>query len=242
MSQTGDVPPIITYPEFLTTPIAPSPIVTKTRLLATLYAFAGISALLYGTKTLLVMPMLEQLTEARISLVETASTNVRKLVLQLQNVVSEIPMTISEDKKDEDSEDEDPSELFHRDVGVQTSRPPSPTSYLNPLMDKKLASTVEAHVAKLGSIGHSLTYLLEESHSEGHDTADLSSTIGILREYLDGLAYVTPSFQYGAGGYGAYAAQGKNDDDEISRVKASIRGVKGVLLSARSFPAATRAR
>ncbi len=40
----------------------------------------------------------------------------------------------------------------------------------------------------------------------------------------------------GVGGYGA----NKEADDEISRVKAGIRGVKGVLLSARSFPGGVR--
>jgi hypothetical protein len=63
--------------------------------------------------------------------------------------------------------------------------------------------------------------------------------IGVLREYLDGLAYVTPT--YGFGGVGSYAGTAGEKDDEISRVKAGIRGVKGVLLSARSFPGGVRA-
>lgn len=38
-------------------------------------------------------------------------------------------------------------------------------------------------------------------------------------------------------GYGAVGANaGDVNDDEIARVKAEIRGVKGVLLSARNFP------
>jgi len=238
-AQPRDTPPIITYPEFLTTPTAPSPLVTRARLIATLYTFAGLSTLLYGTNAYLVTPMIAQLTTARLSLSATALSNVRRLVSQLQTVVSEIPMTTSL-HQDEESEDEDPTELFHRDVGVQTSRPPSPTSYLHPSMDKKPASTVDEQATRLSALGTSLTGLLEDAVSEGHDQADLSTTIGMLRDYLDGLAYVTPSF-YGAGGYSSFTAQNK-EDDEIGRVKASIRGVKGVLLSARTFPGPTRTR
>jgi hypothetical protein len=233
-----DTPPIITYPEFLTTPTAPSPLVTKSRLLATLYAFAGLSTLLYGTKNLLVTPMLAQLTESRLSLAETAASNLQRLVLQLQNIVSEIPVTISQEKKDEDdSEDEDPTDLFHRDVGVQTSRPPSPSNYLNPMMENRQASsTVEEQALQLRSIGESLKGLLVDVETGGQDSTDLSSTIGTLREYLDGLAYIVPTYGNGIGGFGGQARM--SDDDEIGRVKASIRGVKGVLLSAKSFPSA----
>jgi hypothetical protein len=54
-----------------------------------------------------------------------------------------------------------------------------------------------------------------------------------LTEYLEDLVYVVPH-RYGRPGFEGLTDSG--DDDEISRVKASIRGVKGVLLSARSFP------
>lgn len=37
-------------------------------------------------------------------------------------------------------------------------------------------------------------------------------------------------------GYGAGPKIGETNDDEIAKVKAEIRGVKGVLLSARNFP------
>jgi hypothetical protein len=61
----------------------------------------------------------------------------------------------------------------------------------------------------------------------------------VLREYLDGLAYVAPTYGYGVGGY-AGLSQNNKEEDEIGKVKASIRGVKGVLLSTRSFPGVAR--
>lgn len=180
--------------------------------------------------------MLAQLTTSRLSLAETAKDNLRRLVLSLQSVVSEIPPIVNAIRIDEESEDEDPSELFHRDVGVQTSRSPSPSNYLN-IVEKIPDSVVEEHSGRLKSLGTSLAGLLQDSTNQANDSTTLSSTIADLTEYLNGLAYIAPSFSYGAGGYGSFAAP--KEDDEIKRVKDSIRSVKGALLSARSFPAAT---
>ena len=47
---------------------------------------------------------------------------------------------------------------------------------------------------------------------------------------------------YGGSMAGAGSGNGSERDDEIARVKAEIRGVKGVLLSARNFPAGGRGR
>lgn len=64
--------------------------------------------------------------------------------------------------------------------------------------------------------------------------------MGVLREYLDGMAFVPPSYNFGYGGTNGVGK--KEEEDEISRVKLGIRGVKGVLLSARSFPGGVRGR
>lgn len=80
--------------------------------------------------------------------------------------------------------------------------------------------------------------MISDSNEEGENTTELETTIGILREYLDGIAYVPPVYGFN-NGYGSSSTS--KEDDEIARVKASIRGVKGVLLSARSFPGGVRA-
>lgn len=180
--------------------------------------------------------MITQLTTSRLSLASTASTNLATLISKLESLVSEIPPTISKPvhAAEEESEDEDPTELFHRDIGVQTSLPSSriPSRPTSPA-----PSVLNTQVSRLASLKSELSTLLSESTSEGQEGADLSTTVGVFREYLDGLAYVVPT--YGYGGVGSYG--GKEPDDEIGRVKASIRGVKGVLLSARSFPGGARA-
>lgn len=182
--------------------------------------------------------MLEALTTSRLSLASTTSTNLEKLITKLEGIVSEVPPSSKSkaDEKEADSEsDEDPTEMFHRDIGVQTSLPASP--FLSrPTSPSPQATTLDGQTARFTSLNNSITGLVEDSTAEGQSTNDLSTTISLLREYLDGLAYVAPSYGY-ANSYSGVLGNGAKDmDDEIGKVKDSIRGVKGVLLSARSFP------
>ena len=183
--------------------------------------------------------MLASLTTSRLSLAETTSENLQKLISKLEGVVSEIPagknVKTEVEGEDEEESDEDPTEMFHRDIGVQTSLPATP-SLSRPASPGPQLTLLDDQTARLTSLNASISGLVEDSTVEGHETNDLSTTISILREYLDGLAFVPPSYGYGTS-YGALGGGNSKDlDDEIGRVKASIRGVKGVLLSARSFP------
>jgi hypothetical protein len=64
----------------------------------------------------------------------------------------------------------------------------------------------------------------------------------VLREQLDSLAYVAPNYGFtGVAGYTTGNVANKEKDDEILMVKAEIKSMKGVLLSARSFPGGVRA-
>lgn len=181
--------------------------------------------------------MVASLTESRHELAETSKNKLNEFITRLEGVVSEIPtgnapITPAAGEDGEES-DEDPTELFHRDIGVQTSPPISRSSSPAPEKD----SIVGTQTSRLTELKESLQGLVDDSMSEGHDVTELEGTIGVLREYLDGMAYAPPTYNYS--GYGSNNT--KEQDDEISRVKASIRGVKGVLLSARSFPGGVRA-
>jgi hypothetical protein len=240
---TRDVPPIITYPEFLITPTQPAPLITARRLLGTLYLFGGLSALLYGTNHYLITPMIAALTSSRHELTGTAQENLDKLIAKLQGMVSETPQSFLATPRQEESEEEDsdsdPTELFHRDIGVQTSLPASP-SFSRPASPPPATTTLEEQTSRISGIASHITGLNEASTSEGQEISQLSTCNGILREYLESLAYFPSSYTYGAGGlYGGMSQKSETVDDEIAKVKAQIRGVKGVLLSARSFPAGT---
>jgi hypothetical protein len=200
----------------------------------------------YGTNTYLIAPMLEQLTTSRLSLAESASDNLQTLMRKLEELVSAIPPSGKGlVGLDEESEDEDPSEMFHRDIGVQTSLPSSP--HASRPSSPSPTSELEGQATRLSVLSTSLKGLVEDSTSEGRNVSDLSTTVGVLREYLDGLAYVVPSYGYGVGGYGVggytgLVGAGGKEEDAMARVKSSIRGVKGVLLSARTFPGVGRVR
>lgn len=229
-----DTPPIITYPEFLTKPVAPPPLITPTRILNTLYAFGGLGALIYAASTYLVKPMSESLVDARHQLAETAQEKIDKFNEKLKPLVSEVPEPINGQGEaykdaDSDSEDDDPTELFHRDIGVQTSEAElaqEPPAEAQP-------DTVNKQTAKATLISTQLAEMDLSMMSELHEQGKVDNEIRSLTTYLDTLMYHPPSFTYGSSlSYG----QKKDEDDEIGSVKKEIRAVKGLLISARSFP------
>lgn len=80
----------------------------------------------------------------------------------------------------------------------------------------------------------SLGEMLTTARAEGYETAEVEGAMIILKDYLESIAYAPPTYGFMSG----YPNGRKEEDDEIMRVKREIRGVKGTLLSARSFPGA----
>ncbi|KAK4111150.1 hypothetical protein N656DRAFT_780949 [Canariomyces notabilis] len=256
-----DRPPIVTYPEFLTKPARPPPLVTVNGFLNTLYAFAGLATAVYGTSRYIAQPMADSLTEARVSLHETAKQDLAKLVSKLESTVSDIPTPKLKDTKPPAAEDndaassyDDPTELFHRDIGVQTSRPPSPfnstaiptaTSFFGLSSQSQSSnrqpqeSPTALQTRQLSSLTASLKMLGDGLVSQTESLGEVQTVLDLLKEDLDTLsATQTTDF---VGGYSLYGAASRNEpDDEIRQAKENIRRVKGVLLSTRSFPATTR--
>ena len=193
--------------------------------------------------------MVNTLTDARISLHDTANQDLTKLVSKLESTVSELPppkpsksLPTDAPTKDDDaaSSYDDPTELFHRDIGVQTSLPASPTlrsAQPQPPPGQLLAPNPTArqmqHLARLTAAVKSLNEGLDD-HTES--LGDVQTVMDMLKQDLDKLsAAAATDF---VGGFSLYGAAGKNEpDDEIKRAKENIRRVKGVLLSTRSFPA-----
>ncbi|KAK4455049.1 peroxisomal membrane protein PEX14 [Podospora aff. communis PSN243] len=239
-----DRPLIITYPEFLTKPVRPPPLMTMNGFLNTLYAFGGFSTLLYGTSKFVVEPMVQSQTEARISLHETAKDSLTKLVEKLKGVVSEIPPSVktapshtdnSHDEDDAKSSYEDPHELYHRDIGVQTSLPSSPAGSDYEESPPEPASHRQAR--RLTELVASVKAVSDGLIGQTEDLGDVKSLLDVFRDELDQLS--TAGLEYGTG-FSMYGSANRNEpDDEIKKAKENIRRVKGVLLSTRSFPAST---
>lgn len=203
-----------------------------------MYAFVGLSTLLYGTSKYLIAPMVENLTDARTELHDVTSKRLDSLVAQLEKTVSVIPPTKSQAELSEDndsSDAEDPSEMFHRDIGTQTS-----------LIDDKATPAVKEaepaskrHADNLASLSKTLSVLKDQFRAQSEGFEDVKTVLDVFRDDLDGMTY--GGHTDFVGGYDIYGSAKKNEpEDEIRKVRDNIRRVKGVLLSTRNFPASTR--
>ena len=258
-SPKRDIPPIITYPEFLLKPQKPPPLVTFERLANAAYAFAGISALTWGTSKYIVQPMLDSLTEARHSLAETAKSDLTTLTTKLESTVSHVPYIPSlsqqqhnhSKQEDEASEDEDPTELFHRDIATQTSphlsRTHSLSSDTSSTTSAKDPTTTQS--SRLRSLHSTISSLLSSQTTHfSHDR--LATAISDFQATLDKLeaSYSPFSIDYTSStasytGPGVLGTDGKGENkkaetSEATKFKNEIRGLKGAFLSSRNFPTA----
>ncbi|KAL1989745.1 hypothetical protein VTN49DRAFT_6942 [Thermomyces lanuginosus] len=256
-SATRDVPPVITYPEFLVQRPHPPPLLSLRGVLYTLYGAAGLGATIYGASEYLVKPMVKSLTDARHELAETARTNLETLNAKLEQNVSEIPpfprsksgrrsssADSDSESDDEDSVASDPTEVFHRDVGTQTT-PDLATGVTMTGQDESEEKPTPTTVANqhLRRLEIMTSHLREfkDGLADTNADADLSGRLAHLKNYVDGLMYEAqprPASVYSIYASGTTDGAGrKADNDPIAAFKAEIRSVKGTLLSARNFPA-----
>ncbi|KAJ4416677.1 hypothetical protein N0V82_006586 [Gnomoniopsis sp. IMI 355080] len=260
-----DHPPIVTYPEFLTKPTKPPPLITASGLLNSLTIIGGFSTLVYGATKHLVSPMVSSLTQARVEFHEHANDHLTDLVDKLEQAVSEIPPGYhaagksyqhkpladedhihDNDNNSNSSTYDDPTELFHRDVGVQTSAPPSPkppssSSYLNPLAaanPRTPAEQTQHQADRLKRLSVGVRGLAADVVHQAEEIEATKGVLDTLGSELHNLTYPPESF--GVGSSYLYGASRTEPEDEIKRVKTSIRAMKGVLLSTRNFPASVR--
>jgi hypothetical protein len=262
-TSSRDVPPIITYPEFLLRPEKPPPLVTFQRLAYATYGLAGLTALTYGASQYLVQPMLDSLTSARHEFADAALQNLEKLNSKLESNVSHVPYLSSSatlkrkagencGEDDAASIDSDPTELFHRDIATQTSPVQSRTSSLSSSTSvnhiHRDANQTSVQSSRLAMIHTSLASLLASNSPAATSqtaTESLKSSVEDLQTYLDNLQFshnaFNSNYDYIYPGFEAQKSASKRnkagDEDEAAKFKAEIRAVKGALLSSRTFPA-----
>ncbi|KAH6604989.1 peroxin 14 17 [Trichoderma cornu-damae] len=235
----SDRPPVVTYPEFLTKPQGTPPLVTTNGLLNTLYAFGGLSALLYGASRYAVEPMIEKQTNARIDLHDTASKKLETILARLESTVSTVPSykNSGANATSETADTQDPSEMFHRDVGTQTFFPAFPSASSSRAKDEA-PSKLQAD--RLSKLAKSLTGLADEFKKQSDESQDIKVLLDVFRDDLDNMTYAYHVDLFG--GYETNSKRRKKPDseDEIRKVRDNIRRIKGVLLSARTFPTSAR--
>ncbi|KAI4716793.1 hypothetical protein E4T48_07010 [Aureobasidium sp. EXF-10727] len=241
-----DVPPIITYPEFLIQPQKPPPLVTVSRLINATYIAGALTASAYALSKFIIAPMADNLNHARHDLFDHTSQSLTEFNERLTKTVSTVPSSAKPPPStpadfadfDMDSVTSDPTELFHRDIGTQTSPSLSRRTSLSSDADIVKSDTVPLKQAtRLNIMKSHLSELLEGAESNGSSNETLQASISETRHYLDGLYYTSPSYAWNADNSlsSSNASKDKEPDAAVA-LKAEIRGVKGVLLSAKRFP------
>ncbi|KAM0246414.1 hypothetical protein ACHAP5_004727 [Fusarium lateritium] len=232
-----DRPPIVTYPEFLAKPPRPPPLVTKERLFNALYAVTGLSTLVYGTSRYVIRPMVDSQAEARTDFHDLTSRKLDALVAKLEKTVSEVPPQKPAATAEDESEAEDPTEMFHRDMGTQTTFPISSVTAMAGSKDNE--SPAKHNANQLTSLNKTLSGLKDAYRSQSEGMDKIKTAVDVLRDDLDTMTYT--AYPDHSTGYDLYGRSRKPEpDDEIRKVRDNIRRVKGVLLSTRNFPASAR--
>lgn len=230
-------PPIITYPEFLEDARKPPPLITPMRVLNATYIASAIAAIAYGASTFLVKPMAASLTDARHDFAVHGQSKIDELNDRLSKIVSKIPepksATDAADMDDTESVASDPTELFHRDIGTQTSPPitPAPSSATQPA-SKTIADKQDDRLLIIKSHLDEMLSGLEAGEQPAKDRLEETNK---LRHHLDNMMYRVQTQNVWSTGFGSDQKGGADADDAIEEVKKEIRGVKGVLLSAKRF-------
>ena len=216
----------------------PPPLITAKRLLTAAYIISGAAALTYGTSKFIVEPMIETLTSARRSLLESAGENLHIMNEKLEKAVSVVP----DDNKpallsEEDAEVLEATAFFHRSAGTQTS-PHLSHSNSSSSESPEEPSATTSQSARLQDLEENLKDLLKPEQlytSDPEARNHISNNLDEFKKYLDRLMYGNAKNIPGFAG-------NNNKEDSIATVKAEIRQTKGVLLSSRNFPSSVGIR
>ena len=185
--------------------------------------------------------MVKSLNSARESLFETALTNLETLNEKLEQAVTVIPDAPAVPAKDSHfnasspSSELDPSELFLCSAATQTTPSLSRSESLSTTETPGSTSLLYEQHTQLQSLHTQLSDLLASNTAQIDSSAAVKSRVTEFEHHLDQLAY---------GSFMSLnnSSAASTTEDAISKVKAEIRGVKGQLLSARSFPGGVGAR
>ena len=232
----------------------PPPLVTKTLLLNTAYVTAGIYSTLYALSKYIIHPMQAQLTDSRHDLLTHSTNQLDAFNSRLAGLVSSVPhgaasrpgtsLAARGGEDDDASETSDPTELFHRDFGTQTSTPPSrraslssPTSPDKPTTSDDATTLASLTLSSLTNQLKDLTFKSEAAVEKDRTSKELADLVTNLNE----MAYTGASYyKYGAGNAGGYgwASGEKAQEDEVERIVKEVKALKGRFLGVRNFPRA----
>jgi hypothetical protein len=203
---------------------------------------------MYGLSKYVLDPMHDQLSEARHDFFTHAGTKVDELNGRLSKVVTVPPAKSSTKTKETEvadnasvtSEASDPTELFHRDIGVQTSPPLSRNQSSWSLSESDPTNSSEAlarQESRLGSITSTLRDIRFTVDYTSNKEKDVSAQVDAFTKYLNELMDSSPYYKYQSN----FPTWNNKDStttttDEFEKFKTEIRSMKGAMLSTRNFP------
>ncbi|KKA29545.1 hypothetical protein TD95_001669 [Thielaviopsis punctulata] len=158
------------------------------------------------------------------------------------------------------SEVDDPAELFSRDIGTQTSTPLPRSPLLRAITDGSLDTltpsspstaaalagavvstepAMQAQLKKVARMAEMSEDITELGEQEAALARDLWQEITDCEQRMSSLKASIDSGNMGIFGQYGYTV-GFRGSDEVQKAKDNIRKLKGMLLSSRNFPVATR--
>jgi hypothetical protein len=214
----------------------------------TIYATVGAVTGMYALSKYYLSPMHEELSAARHDFFGHTQEKMDDLNGRLAKLTT-VPLATKsiyvkdDDKSDAGSESDasDPTELFHRDIGVQTSPPISrnQSSWSLEEMDHSSSTALLAsQEAKIASITSSLRDLKFSNDIAANEERKLAAEIDAFDKYLNELSLSSPYYKYQSAfpTWGSQQPTPPSAQDEIEKFKSEIRSMKGALLSTRNFP------
>ncbi|KAF2639282.1 DUF726-domain-containing protein [Massarina eburnea CBS 473.64] len=220
---------------FLAQPVQKPPLITTQRLLNTAYITSGIVATIYGLSKYIIAPIKQDLTDSRHDFSVHTQEKLDEFNQRLADLASVDPASkaksVYSDAGDDISEaDSDPTELYHRDYGTQTtpslSRRPSLAS------NAEEEPVVKAHENRMKIITSHLREIEATKSNNVASSDSLQTKLSDLTTYLSDMSYQS-QFSNMGGVYGTSYGLPKKDgrDDYMEVLKNDIRAVKGVFLN-----------
>lgn len=202
-------------------------------------------ASIYGLSKYIIAPMTVNLAESRRDFATHTNDQLKELNERLGKAVTVDPAnsikTITDIVDDISEADSDPTELYHRDYGTQTTPTLSRRASVSSTTDPE--PTVTAHETRLKIIKSHLQELEANRSNDSTSRDSLKTKVTELTTYLSEMSYQNQYYSNSGGFYGNnYGLPGGKDgkNDQIEVLKNDIRAVKGVFLSARNFPTGGR--
>jgi hypothetical protein len=240
------------YPEYLMQRRRPPPLVTTNFLIGTMYAVAGAAAGMYGLSQYLFDPMHDKLTEARHDLFAHTGAHLDELNARLEQLAPGSASTkIGREAEDDDdesksgeSDDSEPTDLFHRDVGVQTtplSRNASAWSLSDAAADAAAANPLSHQEARLKSLAANVRDLAQSAAVSSGKQKNLTDQMDALKEFLLAIGLPAAHGRYKNPNHANWSSIANRPavGDELDRFRAEVSRTKGLMLSTRNFPRGT---